>query len=137
MDVRDFAEGFIDGALLGKVDSGVPVFLGGKPSKADPNYYISILTEEENEVSPGSNIWILQNSITLVCNLKDRSSDQHNKYRQQIRRALIELTGIKNYSVENQGRWYGAFITSVDKANRGRSYGDIFYLETRARSFGS
>jgi hypothetical protein len=133
-DARDFAEGFIYDHLRPVISKSVEIYRGSRPKEEDPDFYISILTEDEAEVQPGSGVWILQQTVVLVCSIGEREATDHVRYRSQVRQALMTLTGITNVTQDLKGRWYGTFITSITNANKRAHYGDIFYLETRARA---
>jgi hypothetical protein len=133
-DARDFAEGVIYDHLRPLISPAVEIYRGSRPKEADPDFYISILTEDETETMPGDGVWIMQQTIVLVCALTDREAADHVRYRSQVRGALMSLTAIRNLTVDLKGRWYGTFITAITNANKQDHYGDIFYLETRARA---
>jgi hypothetical protein len=133
-DARDFAEGFIYDHLRSRIQSSVEMFRGSRPKEADPDFYLSILTEEETELQPGVGVWILQQSIVLVCSILEREAADHVRYRSQVRGALMSLCDIRNVTVDLKGRWYGTLVMAISNADKDGSYGDIFRLETRARA---
>ncbi len=133
-DARDFAEGFIYDHLRPLVNPAVEMYRGSRPAEEDPDFYVSILTEDETEVQPGSGVWVLNQTIVLVCALVDREAADHVRYRSQIRHGLMTLTAIQNVTQDLKGRWYGTFVSSIQNANKMDRYGDVFYLETRARA---
>lgn len=134
-DARDFSESFIRDNIRPLIQNSVPVYQGSKPKEEDPDFYISILTDEETEIYSGSGVWKMVQSITLVCSIGARDSEDHTRYRSQVRSALMQLLSIQNFTVAQKGVWYGGFIQSIKKANKSGSYGDIFYLETNAKAY--
>ena len=88
----------------------------------------------EAEALPGSGVWILQQTVVLVCSIGEREAADHVRYRSQVRAGLMNLTVIKNVTQDLKGRWYGTFVSSIQNANKMDRYGDVFYLETRARA---
>jgi len=134
-DARDVAESFI-AEVLKPFMLGIPIYLGSRPTEdtdEDPDYFLSIQTEEEAESMPGDGIWILNNALVLVCDVAELGSDDHNRNRRHLRAGLHELVKRQNIKVDDSSTFYGSFITTIENANQLGHYGDVFFLETRVR----
>lgn len=130
IDHRLFAEEAIKEIVGPFVPEDLKIYLGSKPKAEDPDYYVAILTEEEEQMMPGTRVWILAQSVVLVCSLGARDSAEHVRYREHLRAGLNEMERRQNWS-RSGGKFYGGFIERVARVDKDRHHGDIFYLETR------
>ncbi len=132
-DVRGFVEDRIYNFLRPEVSEVVKIYRGSRPRNEDPDYFISILVENERENMPGDNHWILDVSVVLAVSIYERSSREHAAFRTELRKALMAIQDVTNVAYPDEGYWYGAYVSVVESANRAKTYGDIFRLEVRAR----
>lgn len=130
-DPREFAEGVIYDSLKSYLGNEIPVYRGSKPQEDDPDFYISILSEQEDETMPMDGVFILDQSIVLVSVLGAKSGEDHVRYRSLLRTAIFQLMGIRNYLIPDKGKFFGTFAKSASSADARGRWGDIFHLETR------
>jgi hypothetical protein len=132
-DPRKFAEDVIYETIRPLVIPTLPIYRETDTKKNDSgtDFYVSILTEEEAEIMPMANVFVLEQSVVLVSELGTKENEGHLRYRQQLREALYHLMAVQNLRFKDRGKFYGCFVKQITKANVKGAYGDIFYLETR------
>lgn len=131
-DPRQFSEDVIASVLRPLLPVSLEIFQESRPKKKDPDFYVSITTEEENEIVPMADVFVLTQAVTLVSALGSRESEDHIRYRKDLRAAIFNLMAVQNQKYpDKRATFYGCFSTRIATATVPGAWGDIFYLETR------